>query len=142
VVKPAYSWIILIACFWLLIALGVTILRFGELPGGSEQIAAAVLGFLLVGLLSGFILISLLRRMDGNSGSVFVVVGYILAIPFGYGFGIVGPLALEAFGVAQLSAGIDYFLLFPLAISLYGSLPPVLGAVIGLLIGRISKHRT
>lgn len=121
-------------------ALGVTFLRFGQLPGDSEQITAAMLGFLLVGLLSGFVLIFLLRRMVSHRGSVFVVVGYILAAPFGYGFGIVGPLALEAFGVAHQHDAIDYFLLFPLAISLYGSLPPICGAVVGLLAGRISDR--
>ena len=47
--RPSYSWVILIAGFWPLVALGVTFLRFGELPGDGDQIAAAVLGFLLVG---------------------------------------------------------------------------------------------
>jgi hypothetical protein len=138
--NPSYSQIILIACFWPLIALGVTFLRFGQLPGDSKQIAAAMLGFLLVGLLSGFVLIFLLRQTVSHRGSVFIIVGYILAAPFGYGFGIVGPLALETFGVAQQHVAIDYFLLFPLAISLYGSLPPICGAVVGLLAGRISDR--
>jgi|SRR5829696_531129 len=93
--NPSYSQIILIACFWQLIALGVTFLRFGQLPGDSKQIAAAMLGFLLVGLLSGFVLIFLLRQTVSHRGSVFIIVGYILAAPFGYGFGIVGPLALN-----------------------------------------------
>ncbi len=51
--NPSYSQIILIACFWQLIALGVTFLRFGKLPGDSKQIAAAMLGFLLVGFFPG-----------------------------------------------------------------------------------------
>ncbi len=135
--SPSYSLVIPIASFWPIVALGVTFARFGELPGNSEQVAAAVLGFLLVGVLSGLVLISLLRRMVSRSGSVFVVVGYVLAAPFGYVFGIVGPLALEGFGVTWLPDGINYFLLFPLAIGLYGSLPPVCGAAAGVLIGRV-----
>ena len=138
-VSPSYSRIIPIACFWPLVALGVTFLRFGQIPGDSEQIAAAMLGFLVVGLLSGFVLIFLLRRVS-HRGSVFIIVGYTLAAPFGYGFGILGPLALEAFGVGQQQDAIDYFLLFPLAISLYGSLAPICGAVVGLLVGRISER--
>ena len=134
---PSYFLVIPIATFWPLVALGVTFARFGELPGDSEQVAAAVLGFLLVGVLSGFVLLSLLRRMASRQRSVFIVVGYALAAPLGYVFGIVGPLALEAFGVGWLPGGIDYFLLFPLAIGFYGSLPPICGAAVGLLIGRI-----
>ncbi len=135
--NPSYSQIILIACFWPLIALGVTFLRFGQLPGDGEQVAAAVLGFLLVGVLSGLVLISVLRRTASRSTSAFVVGGYVLAAPFGYVLGIVGPLSLEAFGAGWLPMSMDYLLLFPLAVGFYGSLPPVCGAVIGFLIDYI-----
>ncbi len=136
--SPSYPLVIPIASIWPIVALGVTFARFGELPGNGEQeVAAAVLGFLLVGVLSGLVLISLLRRMASRSGSVFIVVGYVLAAPFGYVFGIVGPLTLEVFGGAQVPTSIDYFFLFPLAIGLYGSLPLVCGAAAGFLIGRI-----
>src|SRR3712207_9466823 len=93
--RPSYSWVILIAGFWPLVALGVTFLRFGELPGDGDQIAAAVLGFLLVGVLSGLVLISVLRRTVSRSTSAFVVGGYVLAAPFGYVLGIVGPRSEE-----------------------------------------------
>ena len=135
--RPSYSWVILFAGFWPLVALGVTFLRFGELPGDGEQVAAAVLGFLLVGVLSGLVLISLLRRTASRSTSAFVVGGYLLAAPFGYVLGIVGPLSLEAFGAGWLPRSMDYLLLFPLTVGFYGSLPPVCGAVIGFLIDYI-----
>jgi hypothetical protein len=135
--RPSYSWVIPIAGFWSLVALGVTFLRFGELPGDGEQVAAAVLGFLLVGVLSGLVLISVLRRTASRSTSAFVVGGYVLAAPFGYVLGIVGPLSLEAFGAGWLPMSMDYLLLFPLAVGFYGSLPPVCGAVIGFLIDYI-----
>lgn len=138
--SPSYILVVPIASFWPLAALGVTLARFGELPGDIEQVAAAVLGFLLVGALSGLVLISLLRRTASRSGSAFTLVGYVLAAPLGYVFGIVGPLALEAFGEGWLPQGVVYFLLFPLAIGFYGSLPPICGAAAGLLLGRI-KHR-
>ncbi len=135
--SPSYLLVIPIAALWPLVALGVTFVRFGGLPGGGDQVAAAVLGFLLVGVLSGFVLISLLRRMANRQRRVFTIIGYGLAAPFGYVSGIVGPLALEAFGVGWLPEVIYYFLLFPLAIAFYGSLPPICGAAAGLLIGRI-----
>ena len=135
--RPVYPWVILIAISWLLVALVVTFLRFDELPGGGEQIAAALLGFLLVGVISGLVLISVLRRTRSRLGRVLVIVGYTLAAPFGYVFGVVGPLTLEVFSGAQLPSSLDYFLLFPLAIGLYGSLPLVCGAAVGFLIGRI-----
>ena len=135
--RPSYSWVIPIAGFWSLVALGVTFLRFGELPGDGEQVAAAVLGFLLVGVLSGLVLISVLRRTASRSTSAFGVGGYVLAAPFGYVLGIVGPLSLEAFGAGWLPMSMDYLLLFPLAVGFYGSLPPVCGAVIGFLIDYI-----
>jgi hypothetical protein len=136
-VRPSYPWAILIAISWPLVALGVTFARFGEWPRDGEQVVAAVLGFLLVGALSGFVLISLLRRTRSRSGRIFLVGSYLLAAPFGYLLGIVGPLSLEAFGTAWLPRGIYYFLLFPLAVGLYGSLPLVCGAAVGFLIGRI-----
>ncbi len=138
--SPPYSLVIPIASFWPVVALGVAFARFGELPGDGEQVVAAVLGFLLVGVLSGLVLVSLLRRTASRSASAFVVLGYVLAAPFGYVFGTVGPLALEAFGATRLPDGVDYFLLFPLAIGLYGALPPICGAAAGLLIGRLGDR--
>jgi hypothetical protein len=96
-VRPAYFWVIVAAVSWPLVALVVTFLRFGELPGNGEQIAAALLGFILVGVISGLVLISVLRRTTSRSRKVLVIAGYILAAPFGYVFGIVGPLTLEVF---------------------------------------------
>jgi hypothetical protein len=138
--SQSYARVILIAGLWPLLALGVTFVRFGELPGGGEQVAAGVLGFLLVGALSGLVLISLLRRVGSRWGRAFVLIGYLLAAPLGYVFGIAGPLALEAFGPAWLPDGVVYFLAFPLAIGLYGALPPICGAAAGWLIGRIRNR--
>ncbi len=140
--RPPYPWVIAITISWALVALIVTFLRFGELPGNGEQIVTALLGFLLVGAISGLVLISLLRRTVRRSGRMLVIVGYTLAAPFGYVFGIVGPLTLEGLGGAQLPSGIDYFLLYPLAIGLYGSVPPICGALIGFLAGRIGERST
>jgi len=137
VMSPSYAGLILVAALWPLLALGVTFVRFGELPGGGQQIAAAVLGFVLLGVLSGLVLISLLRRVESRLGRAFVVVGYLLAAPLGYVFGILGPLTLEAFGSTQTQDSAVYFLAFPLAIGLYGSLPLICGAGIGWLIGRV-----
>lgn len=135
--SPPYARVVLIAGLWPLLALLVTFARFGGLPGGGDQLAAAVLGFLLVGILSGLVLISLLRRVGDRRGSVFVLGGYLLAAPLGYVSGIVGPLALEAFSPARTGDSVVYLVLFPLAIGLYGSLPPICGAVAGWLVGRI-----
>ena len=82
-------------------------------------------------------LISVLRRTVSRSTSAFVVGGYVLAAPFGYFLGIVGPLSLEALGAGWLPRSMDYLLLFPLTVGFYGSLPPVCGAVIGFLIDYI-----
>ncbi len=59
--RTVYPWVIAIAISWALVALVVTFLRFGELPGDGEQIVIALLGFLLVGAISGLVLISVLR---------------------------------------------------------------------------------
>ena len=140
IMSPSHARVILIAGLWPLVALGVTFVRFGELPGGGEQVAAAVLGFLLVGVLSGLVLISLLRRVESRWRSAFVLVGYFVAVPLGYAFGIVGPLALEAFVLARLPDGVVYFLLFPLAIGIYGSLALICGAAAGWPIGHIKDR--
>ena len=138
--RPPYLWVIAITIAWALVALVVTFLRFGELPGDGEQIVIALLGFLLVGAISGLVLISVLRRTARRSGRMLLIAGYTLAAPFGYVFSIVGPLTLEVFGEAQLPGSIDYFLLYPLAIGLYGSVPPICGALIGFLGGRIRER--
>ncbi len=138
--RPPYLWVVAITIAWALVALVVTFLRFGELPGDGEQIVIALLGFLLVGAISGLVLISVLRRTARRSERMLLIAGYALAAPFGYVFGIVGPLTLEVFGGAQLPGSIDYFLLYPLAIGLYGSVPPICGALIGFLAGRIRER--
>jgi hypothetical protein len=139
-VRPSYFWVVPITIAWPLLALGVTLVRFGHLPGDGKQVAAAVLGFLLVGALSGLVLIFLARRLTDHSGRLLVAIGYIALAPFGYVFGIAGPLTLEAFDEVWLSDSINYFLLFPLLIGLYGSIPPICGAVVGLLISRIRER--
>jgi hypothetical protein len=139
-VRAPYLWVTAITISWALVALVVTFLRFGELPGDDEQIVIALLGFLLVGAISGLVLISVLRRTARRSGKMLLIAGYTLAAPFGYVFSIVGPLTLEVFGEAQLPGSIDYFLLYPLAIGLYGSVPPICGALIGFLAGRIRER--
>src|SRR5215210_4068514 len=108
----------------------------------GKQIAAALLGFLLVGVISGFVLISVVRRTRSRLGRVLIVAGYTLAAPFGYFFGIIGPLTLEAFGEEQLPSSLNYFLLIPLTIGLYGSLPPICAVLIGLLTARIRERST
>ena len=138
--RAPYLWVTAITISWALVALVVTFLRFGELPGDGEQIVIALLGFLLVGAISGLVLISVLRRTARRSGKMLLIAGYTLAAPFGYVFSIVGPLTLEVFGEAQLPGSIDYFLLYPLAIGLYGSVPPICGALIGFLAGRIRER--
>ena len=138
--RPPYPWVIAITISWALVALVVTFLRFGELPGNGEQIVTALLGFLLVGAISGLVLLSVLRRTARRSGRMLVIASYTLAAPFGYVFGILGPLTLEVFGGAQLPSSVDYILLYPLAIGLYGSVPPICGALIGLLVGRITER--
>lgn len=140
--RTVYPWVLAIAISWALVALVVTLLRFGELPGDGEQIVTALLGFFLVGAISGVVLISLLRRTARRSGRMLLIAGYTLAAPFGYVFGIVGPLTLEVLGGAQLPSSIDYFLIYPLAIGLYGSVPPICGALIGFLAGRIGERST
>lgn len=140
--RSTYPWVLAITISWPFVALVVTFLRFGELPGDGEQIATALLGFLLVGAISGLVLISVLKLTARLSGRVLVIAGYTLSAPFGYVFGIIGPLTLEVLGGAQLPSSIDYFLLFPLAIGLYGSVPPICGALTGLLIDRIRERGT
>jgi hypothetical protein len=139
-VRPAYPWVIAIIISWPLVALVMTFLRFGELPGDGEQIAAALIGYLLVGAISGVVLISVLSRTTSGLGRVLVIAGYTLGVPFGYFSGIVGPLTLEMFGEAQLPSSLSYFLLFPLAIGLYGSVPPICGAAAGYLTDRIRER--
>ena len=138
--RPAYPWVIAIIISWPLVALVMTFLRFGELPGDGEQIAAALIGYLLVGAISGVVLISVLSRTTSGLGRVLVIAGYTLGVPFGYFSGIVGPLTLEMFGKAQLPSSLGYFLLFPLAIGLYGSVPPICGATAGFLTDRIRER--
>jgi hypothetical protein len=142
-VRRAYPWVIAITISWWLVALVAPYLRFGHWPAGAdaEDTASLLLGFLLVGVISGLVLISLLRRMRSRLGRVLVIASYTLAAPFGYFFGIVGPQILEGIpGARLLSESIIYFLLYPLAIGLYGSIPPICGAVAGLLIGRIRER--
>jgi hypothetical protein len=136
-VRPPYHWVVPIAISWPALSLGVTFARFGRLPGDGDQMAAAIFGFLLVGALSGFVLISLLRWVASRSGRISSGIGYALAMPFGYVFGILAPLTLEALSEPRLPSSIGYYVLFPLVIGLYGSLPPICGAAVGSLVGRI-----
>ncbi len=133
--KRPYLWFFAVG--WVILAVGITYARFGYLPGDWYEIAAAIEGFFLLGMLTGWIFLFFWRKAENRLAKVLIVTGYILAIPFTYWFGIIGPLTLEIIPILELPRPITFLILFPIAIAFWGPLPSTVLMAIGLIIGNL-----
>jgi len=137
--KPSYLWIIATALGWPLVLVGITMLRFGQLPrdisGALDltQVGSGVAGFVLLGAVSGWFAIWLARR-GGKREQIGLWIGYVIAVPFAFIGGLIGPLSLEVF--ANAPAWVIYALVFPLGVLIGGGIPLSVSTILGYAIGR------
>ena len=118
--KNPYLWSIPIAFSWPLIQILLFVIRFGHL---SVETIRSSLIFLPMGFLSAIILIYLFERAESRNRKACTIFGYVLA----------GPFAL----LGSLFSG----LLFAPVIGtlIYGTIPLLIGTMVGYVIGGILK---
>ncbi|MBI2907702.1 MAG: hypothetical protein HYX92_08620 [Chloroflexi bacterium] len=135
-----YRWIIPLAVVWPMVAIGATLAVFGPPPRGALQLIGGAIGFLLVGVFSGWGLIYSLSQADALREQLAIVLFYLLVSPLAYALGIGAPFAIEAMPGVVLPPAVTYLVVFPIVVGLNGSLL-LLGAIatgrwVGLYISR------
>lgn len=137
---PSYRWIAPIAIIWPLLAIGFTLVVFGAPPAGVYELIGGIIGFLLIGIFSGWGLIYSLREADNERSQLVVIIFYVLAIPLAYALGVGSPFVLEALYGISVPVALNYLVIYPVLVGLYGSLlllgALALGRLAGLYIGR------
>ena len=113
----SYLWLIPLSLVWPVLHLLVFAYRFGRV---DQAILIESWLFLLMGLVSGIVLLFLLEKATSRTQKISILVGYLLLTPIGF--------------VGSLLSG----LMFPPAIGviLYGALPLSIGAALGYAAGR------
>lgn len=110
--KASYLWVIVLALIFPIVQDIIYLIRFGHI---TTQVLGESIYFIPMGLISGILLIYILRKNDGKRSKKFVIIGYILgslcAIPISIASGL-----LFAPGIG---------------IAIIGSLPIVVGTIIG-----------
>ena len=113
----SYLWLIPLSLVWPLLHLMVFAYRFSRI---DQAILAESWVFLLMGLVSGVVLLFLMEKAKNRTQKMSTLVGYLLLTPIAF--------------VGSLLSG----LMFPPAIGviLYGALPLSIGAALGYAAGR------
>lgn len=116
-----YLWALPIALLWPVANLIIFAIRFGHLPA---TLISESLVFLPMGLVSALVLLFLLNKASNPGRKTSTIIGYIIASP-----------------VAFLGALMSGLILPPVMGTLiFGTIPLILGTVIGFAIGSIWKN--
>lgn len=141
--KPSYLWLTLVAPAWAMFATGANYWRLSSMEGVEPNLGwidlRFLLGFALVGALSGGGLIFMLRRSTGVLGPICLVCGYVLAIPVGFIFGIFGPFSIPETIWAYFEGFVHNAILIGV-IGIWGSFPLAAGTGLGYAIGRLIRR--
>ncbi|MFO0702810.1 MAG: hypothetical protein U0514_03005 [Candidatus Andersenbacteria bacterium] len=137
--RPRYWWLIAFVLLWPVTLAIVSMLRFGGLPSLQQldvwNLVSGAVGFGLLGLLSGWLVLKLARARDARAVRIGTLLGYLLAAPVGFVGGLIGPLFFEVQYPGSISRAVTYLLLFPLGVAVFGTIPLVAGAGIGFALG-------
>ena len=118
----AIMWVLLIAFAWPLTQILIYLVRFGEISG---SVVGSSLAFLPMGLASAAILVLLFERSTNIYQKACTVFGYVLASPFALMGSLLGGLV-----AAQV-----------LGTLIYGTVPLMIGTVIGYVVGGVLNRQ-
>ena len=113
----SYFWVLPLGILWSVIQLVIFVARFGRL---HATVLGESLYFAPVGIVSGIVLVYLLQRADNRTTRISTTVGYLVASPFAL--------------IGSLASGLLFHPL--LGVTLFGSIPLVLGTAVGYYLGR------
>ena len=148
--RPSYFWLFLAGPAWAVMFMGGNYWRLGNLSlvggGGGD---GWLLGFILVGVLSGLLLIFLLRKCIILWSRFSLACGYALATPVGFVFGMSGPfaipdevhLAVAEWGDRLLLEGVFSHLFLAIVVAVFGSVPLAAGSGLGYGVGKLVERR-
>ncbi len=114
----SYWWSIPIAFIYPAIQIVIFMVRFGHLP---VELALQSLIFMPTGLISGLVLIALLRRCKSFIRKICTCLGYLLITPLAILGSLLGGLVLPPL----------------LGATLYGTVPLIIGSALGYWVGGI-----
>lgn len=108
--------------FWIVFGIGITLLRVGYFPLDIFETFGAILGFLFVGLLSGFLLFKQLHHSLRRFHKKFFLFSYISSLPLMYLLALGGTLTLEILPILSLPKILTFLILIPLAMGIWGTI--------------------
>jgi hypothetical protein len=121
-VRVSYGWLVLFVVAWPAIGKLLTLYTPASVP--AESMTAVLLGFGLIGLATGYLLLRLVRNSADRVRRLGVVFAYLLLAPVAGFSALLGPI------------GISWKWMVPVTTAVYGIAPLALGIAFALWIAR------
>ncbi|NTV31351.1 hypothetical protein HGA91_05250 [candidate division WWE3 bacterium] len=121
---------------WLIAPIVVGLIRGANIFADLFELFAALLGYFLVGLLSGLVLVRIRKTINSKWENWFFIGGYVIAIPLTFLGTIIAPLfwgQISKFGIPN---EVIFGVIYPITIGVVGSIPIICCCWVGKMLGR------
>lgn len=121
---------------WLIAPIIIAVIRNVNFSSQIVELISAVLGYLLLGLLSGFVLGRMRATVRDKWENGFFFGGYLFALPFAFALSVMVPVVWGLPSESSIPLFVFNFVIYPLSIGISGAIPMILGGWVGKLLGR------
>jgi hypothetical protein len=142
--KSSTRWYLLLPAFvlfWPGVQSLIAFLRFGAefFVTDTQSLWSGLIAFAALGLVSGLVAISLLKRAGSRKARIGILVGYVVAIFPAFIASLVAPLVLESLYQLHITPFVLVYILTPITSAIGGSIWLAAGSIFGYLIGGGSR---
>jgi hypothetical protein len=92
--RPSYAWVLAPILAWLFGGLVLAMYRPGQIPPDGPAYLLA--GYALLGVLSGTILIKMVREAEGKNPRIILVFAYLIVCPVAGVSALLGPIGIAS----------------------------------------------
>jgi low temperature requirement protein LtrA len=92
--RPSYAWVLALVAVWLFGGMVLALYRPGQVP--QEGLAYLLLGYALLGVISGGLLLWLVRHAEGKHPRIILVFAYLVVSPVAGVSALLGPLGIAS----------------------------------------------
>ena len=127
---------------WIIAPVLITLMaNSGRLPDDTQELVVALLGFGLIGVLSGCALAWVRSRWKSKLEKGLSLAGYVLAFVPAYALGTIGPAIYYTLTHDRSSSWVTNFIWYPLFIGVLGAVPLIVGTLVGFGVATLFRSK-